>query len=388
MIEAAENVAPAGASTEGLFAPFQVARAQLANRVVMAPMTRSASPGGVPGEDVAAYYRRRAEGGVGLILTEGTWIPHPGASNDALVPDFHGEAALAGWREVVQGVHAAGGVIMPQLWNVGLIRKQPSLAHPEGEPAGPEQLGPSGVTGGYGWPITQVRAPMTLGEIDAVIEAFAAGARSAMDLGFDGVELHGAHGYIIDQFLWGETNRRTDRYGGAHRDRATFAAEIVAEIRRRTAPDFPILMRWSQWKSHDYDARVADTPQELEALLGPIAEAGVDLFDCSQRRFWEPAFDGSDLNIAGWAKKLTGRPSMTVGSVSLDVDFMTSLFVRGTRPQIESLDGVMKMLDRGDFDLVGVGRALLVDPLWAEKVRQGRLHEIEPFTAAALKTLT
>ena len=374
-------------SIAALFTPFRIASAALANRVVMAPMTRSHSPGGAPGPNVSAYYRRRAEGGVGLIITEGTWIGHPGATNDANVPDFHGEAPLAGWRGVVEAVHEAGGVIMPQLWHVGLIRKQPSLAFPEGEPAGPHQLGPSGVTGGHGWPLAVDREPMTQADIDAVIEAFAKGAEDARALGFDGVELHGAHGYIIDQFLWGETNRRTDRYGGGHAERATFAAEIVAEIRRRTAPDFPILFRYSQWKSHDYDARLADTPRELEALLAPLVDAGVDLFDCSQRRFWEPTFPDSDLNLAGWTKKLTGKPTMTVGSVSLDVDFMTSLFVAGTRLNIASLDQLMRMLERGDFDLVAVGRVLLSDPRWAEKVRAGLLQDLETFTPHALKTL-
>jgi 2,4-dienoyl-CoA reductase-like NADH-dependent reductase (Old Yellow Enzyme family) len=105
-----------------LFAPFALGSARLANRIAMAPMTRNFSPAGVPGADVAAYYRRRAEGGVGLIVTEGTWIPHPGASNEANVPDFFGAAALEGWRHVVAEVHAAAGVIVPQLWHVGLIR--------------------------------------------------------------------------------------------------------------------------------------------------------------------------------------------------------------------------------------------------------------------------
>jgi 2,4-dienoyl-CoA reductase-like NADH-dependent reductase (Old Yellow Enzyme family) len=388
MNDSSDSVAPNEASLQPLFAPFRVRAAALANRTVMAPMTRSLSPQGVPGEEVAAYYRRRAEGGAGLIITEGTWIPHPGASNDENVPDFFGEAALAGWRRVVEGVHAAGGVIMPQLWHVGLIRRQPSLAYPQGEPAAPRQLGPSGVTGGHGWPLEVDRAPMTLDDIGAVIDAFATAAQAAQALGFDGVELHGAHGYIIDQFLWDLTNRRGDRYGGGGRDRATFAAEIVAEIRSRTGPDFPILFRYSQWKSHDYDARLVARPQELEAMLAPLVDAGVDLFDCSQRRFWEPTFDGSDLNLAGWTKRLTGKPSMTVGSVGLDVDFMTSLFVRGTRPKVTRLDEMLRRLERGDFDLVAVGRALLADARWVEKVRAGRLAETETFTAHALKTLS
>jgi 2,4-dienoyl-CoA reductase-like NADH-dependent reductase (Old Yellow Enzyme family) len=240
------------------------------------------------------------------------------------------------------------------------------------------------VSGGFGHPIAPTHAPMTLADIDAVIEAFATAARSAFDLGFDGVALHGAHGYIIDQFLWHRTNMRTDRYG---QDRATFAAEIVTEIRRRTAPDFPILFRFSQWKSHDYDARIAETPAALEMLLAPLAEAGVDLFDASQRRFWEPAFAGSDLNLAGWAKRLTGKPAMTVGSVSLDVDFMSSLFLPGTRAGVTGIDRLLAMLDRGDFDLVGVGRALIADPQWPAKVQAGRFGDLVPFGPKMLGSL-
>lgn len=100
-----------------------------------------------------------------------------------------------------------------------------------------------------------------------------------------------------------------------------------------------------------------------------------------------PAFAGSDLNLAGWAKRLTGKPAMTVGSVSLDVDFMTSLFVPGTRAGIAGIDRLLAMLERGDFDLVGVGRALLADPDWPRKVREGRIDAIVPFGAKMLGSL-
>ena len=106
-----------------LFQPFSHGPLHLANRIVMAPMTRCFSPGGVPGADVAAYYRRRAEGGAGLIITEGTWIPHHAAANEENAPRFYGEDALSGWRHVVAQVHAAGGKIMPQLWHTGLTRR-------------------------------------------------------------------------------------------------------------------------------------------------------------------------------------------------------------------------------------------------------------------------
>src|SRR5437870_240780 len=108
-------------SVQSFFQPLTIGKLVLPNRIVMAPMTRSKSPGGVPGTDVAAYYRRRAEGGVGLIITEGTYIPHPAAGSDTAVPRFHGADALAGWQRVAEEVHAAGGLIFPQLWHTGIL---------------------------------------------------------------------------------------------------------------------------------------------------------------------------------------------------------------------------------------------------------------------------
>lgn len=372
----------------GLFTPFQLRSATLRNRIVMAPMTRNFAPTGVPGPQIAAYYRRRAEHGVGLIITEGTWVPHPGAAGYPDIPRFYGEDALAGWTAVAREVHAVGGCIMPQLWHVGLCQQAPrGKEGAEPPPVPPGRVGPSGIAGGLGVPIRKAAEPMTLADIEAVIDAFATAAKSACDLGFDGVELHGAHGYIIDQFLWHRTNLRTDAYGGSFENRARFAADIIREIRRRTRPDFPIVLRYSQWKLHDYGARLADTPQELERLLKPIVDAGVDLFDCSQRRFWEPAFEGSDLNLAGWTKKLTGKPTMTVGSISLDREFMSSMFGTERRANIAGIDRLVEMFDRGDFDLVGVGRALISDPEWVEKVRSRRISELRPYTPELLREL-
>jgi len=163
-----------------LFAPFKSAGLTLPNRIVMAPMTRCFSPGGVPGPDVASYYRRRAENEVGLIITEGTWIPHEGASNDANVPQIHGAAALAGWQRVVQEVHAAGGKIVPQLWHVGLILK-PILNNLFDAPADPEHrhMGPSGIAGGIGYTLKHGLRAMTRMDIDSVIEAYCAAASTA-----------------------------------------------------------------------------------------------------------------------------------------------------------------------------------------------------------------
>ncbi len=362
--------------TASLFTPFTLHDLRLANRIVMAPMTRSRSPGGVPTAEVAAYYRRRAENDVGLIITEGTVIDHPASANDVNVPRFHGDDALAGWRRVLEEVHAAGGRIFPQLWHVGSQRKPADSPNPDHPSISPSGLRKADVR--YG-------DPMTMAEIAHVIDAFASAARDAMRLGFDGVEIHGAHGYLIDQFFWATTNQRTDDYGGDMDGRGRFAVDIVRAIRRATSPRFPISLRISQWKAQDYTAKLAQTPAEFEAFLRPLADAGVDIFHCSTRRYWEPAFEGSPLNLAGWAKKLTGKTVITVGSVGLDGD-MASAF-RGKDSSVQPIEPVAEMVARGEVDLVAVGRAVLGDPAWARKIRERRIEALRRFEAASMAVL-
>lgn len=360
-----------------LFTPFSVKSVVLRNRIVMAPMTRARSPGGVPGPKVAEYYRKRAEHGVGLIITEGTGIDHPAALGNPNVPYFHGGESLAGWAAVVDAVHAAGGRIMPQLWHVGTARNPGSEPNPQAPP-----VGPSGLTGAG----ERVGAPLTEREIAGLVDAYAKGAADAARLGFDGIELHGAHGYLIDQFFWARTNERTDRYGGDLVARTRFAVEVVQACRRATRPDFPIVLRFSQWKAAQYDAKLATTPQELEAWLRPLVDAGVDVFHCSTRRFWEPEFAGSALNLAGWTKKLSGKPAITVGSVGLDIDFLSSMH-DGQEAGRAGIERLIQMVENEEVDLAAIGRALLADAAWAEKLRDARTEEQILFTTAALATL-
>ncbi|MEV5027218.1 NADH:flavin oxidoreductase [Paenibacillus sp. LPE1-1-1.1] len=362
-------------SVEALFKPFSSKNLEVANRIVMAPMTRGYSPNGVPGEDVAAYYRRRAENGVGLIITEGTLINHPAAGASPNWPSFHGETALNHWSNVVNAVHEAGGKIIPQLWHVGLTRKIGDLPNPEALPVGPSGLNLSG---------EKVTEPLTENEIADVIAAFAQAAADAVRTGFDGIELHGAHGYLIDQFFWDKTNKRTDRYGGDLAARTRFAVEVVAACRRAVGADFPIVLRFSQWKGGHYTAKLAESSQQLSTFLTPLVDAGVDVFHSSTRRYWEPEFEGSELNLAGWTKKLTGKPTITVGSVGLDNEFGSST---GNTAKPSSLAGLLERLENEEFDLVAVGRALLADPEWAAKIRDGRTDELQDFDANALRSL-
>jgi 2,4-dienoyl-CoA reductase-like NADH-dependent reductase (Old Yellow Enzyme family) len=364
-------------SSNPLFQPFTCKTLSLANRVVMAPMTRSRSPNGLPGTDVAAYYRRRAEGGVGLIVTEGTTVDRPGASNNANIPNFYERASLEGWARVVKEVHAAGGKIAPQLWHQGMVRKPGTGPRPEGKSDGPSGLSGTG---------KEVGEPMTEEDIADTIEAFAKSAAAAKEIGFDCVELHGAHGYLIDQFFWDGANKRDDSWGGDLVRRTRFAAEIVKAVRKRVGPDYVIIQRFSQWKQQDYTAKLARTPQELEQFLQPLTDAGVDIYHASTRRFWEPEFDGTDLNLAGWTKKITGLPTITVGSVGLKgVDFVHSLRNPGDKSDVSDLGELEARLARNEFDLVAVGRALISDPNWTVKIRDGRTHELQPFSPEAMK---
>ncbi|MEW2512797.1 NADH:flavin oxidoreductase [Streptomyces sp. NPDC046870] len=353
--------------------PFTLGRLTVPNRIVMSPMTRSFSPGGIPGEDVAAYYARRAAAGVGLIITEGTYVDHPSAGLDAAVPRFHGEEQLAGWSRVADAVHAAGGYIVPQLWHTGMVREPGQPPFPDAPAMGPSGLTLTGEEGrGH---------IMTRRDIDDVIGAFTQAASDAERIGFDGIEIHGAHGYLIDQFLWAHTNRRTDEYGGDAIQRTRFAAEVVEAVREVVSADFPVIFRFSQWKATDFEARLASSPDQLLAVLAPLADAGVSAFHASTRRYWEPAFEGSGLSLAAWAKKLTGKATVAVGSVGLNADLLAgSATAAGLEPLVERMA-------RDEFDLVAVGRALLADPEWARKVLAGQVDDFVPFTREAEKTL-
>ncbi|MER0484349.1 NADH:flavin oxidoreductase [Streptomyces sp. Edi2] len=367
----------AARAAQVLSRPFTLGGLTVPNRIAMAPMTREFSPGGVPGADVADYYARRAAGGTGLIITEGTYVDHAAAGTSGAVPRFHGEDALAGWERVVRAVHAAGGTIMPQLWHVGMARTAGAPPFPDAPPSGPSGMTVDGTPSGH---------TMNQRDLDDVIAAFADGAAAAERLGFDGVELHGAHGYLIDQFLWSGTNRRTDAYGGSLRARTRFAAEIVAACRAAVSPDFPVLFRMSQWKMGNYEARLAETPDELQAIVGPLSDAGVSAFHCSTRRYWLPEYEDSDLNLAGWVKKLSGKPTVSVGSVGLDNEFMGTF--RAEQAGVTGIDRLLDRMERDEFDLVAVGRALLGDPEWAAKVFEGRTGELQPFQVSMLQTLS
>lgn len=356
-------------SVDTLFTPLTVRSLTVPNRFAMAPMTRQASPGGVPGADVAEYYRRRAAGGVGLIITEGVRLPDPAAGYPTSVPTIAGDEVLDGWRRVTDAVHNEGGTVAAQLWHQGAERSDTD---------GVTVVSPSGLDGKGD---AKGRA-LARDELAEVAASFADAAVAARDVGFDAIEIHGAHGYLIDEFLWEKTNQRTDEYGGSLAARTRFPAEVVAAVRAAVGPDYPIIFRFSQWKGADYSATIASDAGELEGILAPLAAAGVDVFHPSTRRHYVPAFadSGSELSLAGWTKKITGLPVIAVGSVGLQTQFRSEK--PGQLIEPDSADRLVAQFEAGEFDIAAVGRALLADPAWVNRLREGTLADFAGYDPA------
>ncbi|VTR75999.1 12-oxophytodienoate reductase [Cellulomonas hominis] len=357
-------------TADPLFQPITIGDVRLPNRIVMAPMGVGRSRGGVPTPAKRDYLRRRAAGGVGLIITGGTFVDDPAASNHPLLPNMYGEDAIAAWGEVVDAVHDAGGRIMVQLMHAGAERVPVESPDPH-----IGALSPSG-TDGLG---DHSSVAMTRAEVHAAIDAFARSAATAAHLGFDGVEIHGAHGFLIDQFLWDRSNTRTDEYGV---DRTRFATDVIQAVRQEVGRAMPISFRLSQWKTRDYGARVAHDPEQLRSVVEPIA-AGVDIMHVSTRRYWQPAFNGSPATLAELVKLYSGLPTITVGSVGLSGQDFESVFA-GVGAKSAPLDDIRARLRANQFDLVAVGRALLGDADWVSKVRDGDTDSITEFRANSL----
>lgn len=363
-----------------LFTPLRVRGLTIPNRFAMSPMNRNASPNGVPDEDMAQFYLRRAEGEFGLIFTGGIAIDHPAASGvyvdrPCQVPLLHTPQAKAGWKRVVDLVHGAGGKMVAQLWHLGVMRLPGTGYYPDAPSSRPSGIyGPTNRPS-FVDPATAARLSvpgpeLTEAEIVELIAAYARSAGHAMEVGFDGVEVHGAQGYLPDAFMWEATNKRTDRWGGNRAERTRFAVEVMRAIRRTVGESVPLFFRFSQWKHQDVDAMPAPTPGALEEILTPFVAAGVDVLDAGHFYIDRPMYPGSPLNLAGWAKKLTGLPSMAVGAVGLskgqhDPD------KPGPPEAVNNIAPVVASVERGEYDLVGVARTSLNDPAFPRKIRLG-----------------
>ena len=365
------------ADLSALFTPLHIRNLTLRNRFVMPGMQRGFMNDGAPAPRMVDYMRRCAAGGVGLIISESTSPDHPSAYWQPVMGRMETQT-LGAWRQVIAAVRGEGAGFLMQLWHPGAMRKvaagHPLAASPTLSPSGLIQAGrPNGVA-------------MTRRDLEELQQAYVRAAEHAQGLGADGVEVHAAHGYLMDQFLWAQTNQREDEYGGPTlAQRARYPAQIVAAIRKATGNDFTISFRFSQFKEVDYGAVVAPGPEELRDMLALLRAAGVDLFNVSSRRFHKAEWpDGSqpELTISQWVKSLTDAPVMTCGSVGLDVEMFANLF-DNEEPAELSVERDLALLAQrvraGTLDLVGVGRMHIANNDFVNKVRTGRYSELALF---------
>jgi 2,4-dienoyl-CoA reductase-like NADH-dependent reductase (Old Yellow Enzyme family) len=325
--------------------PFAVA-----NRTVVAPMSRvSASAAGVPTSQMAEYYAAFASGGFGLIITEGTYTDSSHSQGYERQPGLVTAEQVGGWNTVVESVHSAGGRIVAQLMHAGALSQHlektigPSAVAPRGEKM-PEY-------GGHGpFPIPQ---EATEAQLRAAVDGFASAATAAREAGFDGVEIHGANGYLIDQFLTDYTNLREDHYGGDAVARARLATEVVAAVRAAVGSDFPIGIRLSQTKVNDLGHRWRGS-EEASAILGAVASSGPDfLHIASEGRDWRTTAELDDgQTVTGLARKISGKPVIANGGMH--------------DPRQASA-----IISAGEADLISIARGAMANPDWPTRVREG-----------------
>lgn len=347
----------AAVAAAALFEPFTLGRVRLKNRAVMAPMTRSRAVGNVPNELMAEYYAQRA--GAGLVVTEGT-SPSPNGLGYPRIPGIYGREQADGWRSVTDAVHEAGGRIFVQLMHTGRV------THPANLPEGARALAPSAVpleetkmwVDGEGELDIPPAEPMTGDDVLEAIDEYARAARLALEAGFDGVELHGANGYLIQQFIHPETNRRADAWGGSIERRIRFPLEVARAVADQIGAD-RLGIRISPYGVFNEMPRYALIDRTYEALVSGFNEVGLA---------YVHVVDHSSMGAPDVPDDLQRRlRSLFEGAYILSGGY-----------DLESANADLEA-DRGD--LVAFGRPFLANPDLVERFRKGaELNEPRPDT--------
>lgn len=346
--------------------PVTLAGAKLANRLAVAPMTRvSAGEDGTPTEAMNRYYSAFAEGGFGLVITEGTYTDTQYSQGYFFQPGIVSEKHVEAWRPIAESIHAGGARAVMQLMHAGALSQGNRYRT---DTAGPSAVRPKGQMmpeyGGSGpWPTPRA---MSDDDIETAVQGFAAAAVNARRAGFDGVEVHAANGYLLDQFLTDYTNLRDDSYGGQVSHRIRLTAQVVERI-RALVPDegFVLGVRLSQTKVNDFQYRWAGAG-DARVVFTSLADAGADyLHIASEGRDWiETARLDDGDTITALAKKVTGLPVIANGGM-------------------HDLDQAAQLLEGGHADVLSLGRGALANPDLPNKVAGG--HELETFDHAMLQ---
>jgi 2,4-dienoyl-CoA reductase-like NADH-dependent reductase (Old Yellow Enzyme family) len=334
--------------TETLFQPLKMGALTLRNRIVMAPLTRCrSSEGRVPNELMAEYYGQRS--GFGMILSEATSVDAMGVGYPN-TPGIWSEAQVAGWEKVTETVHGKGGVILSQLWHVGRVSDPIYL---DGKsPVAPSAVRPAGhvslVRPEKGFELPRA---LSVDEIKQVIQQYKVGAENAMKAGFDGVELHGANGYLIDQFLQDSTNRRDDEYGGSVENRMRFMMEVVDAVVSVWGADRVGMHLAPRGDAHDMGD--SDLPGLFLKVAGELGKRGL-AFICARENFGEPPL--------GPAMK------QAFGGVYIANEGFTA-------------ETAAEAISSGQADAVAFGKAAIANPDLVERFRIGaKLNEPHPET--------
>jgi 2,4-dienoyl-CoA reductase-like NADH-dependent reductase (Old Yellow Enzyme family) len=333
-----------------LWSPARIGSTQLANRVALAPMTRiSATEDGHATGKMAAYYEAFARGGFGLLITEGIYPDTAYSQGYLFQPGIATEEQARSWAKVVDGVHAAGAQIFAQLMHAGSQAQGNRFV---GSSVGPSAVAPKGEQLGFyrGEGPYAVPSEITADQMEEVRQGFVAAALHAKEAGFDGVEIHGANGYLLDQFLTDYLNKRTDSYGGSPENRVRFAAEICHAVREAVGPDFTVGIRISQSKVSDNDHRWSGGTEEAKAIFAALGATGIDFVHTTEYRATAPAFEDGTQSLAALAKEHSGVTVIANGNLD-DPEIAASL------------------LRDGAADIVALGKAALANRNWPDRVR-------------------
>lgn len=351
---------------DALFSPTRIGQLDLPNRFAVAPMTRvSASEHGQATEQMARYYRRFAEGGFGLVITEGIYTDQAWSQGYLFQPGLSSAEQARSWRPVVDAVHAAGGKIFAQLMHAGALAQGNRFRC---DPAGPSSVQPRGeqmqLYRGSG--VYAVPREMTQGDIAGAIAGFAQAAQRAAEAGFDGIEIHGANGYLLDQFLTDYTNRRGDEWGGATGNRVRLHMRVIDAVRKAVGADLPVGVRISQAKVNDYLHKWAGGEDDARIVFGAVAAAGASFIHVTEFEAWKPAFGNNGPSLAQLARQFApGLPLIANGSLH-----------EGGR--------AAQLLDTG-ADIIAIGRGALSNPALPSLLAKGA--EPMPLNPALLSPL-
>ncbi|MFP7473629.1 NADH:flavin oxidoreductase [Niallia taxi] len=333
-----------------LFQSLIMNKTELKNRVGLAPMTRiSATVDGYVTDKMVKYYRSFAKGGFGLIITEGTYIDDKSSQTYQYQPGIALDGQAQAWKKVVDAVYEEGGKIFMQLQHSGPLSQG---SHFSKDTIAPSAVKPKGEQLKFYFGEGEFNVPkeMTKEEMNDVKKSFVNAAQRAKAVGFDGVEIHGANGYLLDAFLTEYTNLRTDEYGGSTENRVRYLVEIASEVTKAVGNDFIIGMRISQSQVNDYFYKWSGKEEDAKIIFTSLGQSGLDYIHVTEFEAWQPAFDGGEESLVSLAKKYSQLPIIANG-------------------QLEKIEKAAEILNSGDADIVTLGKGALADHDWVKKVK-------------------